>query len=96
MVEATILDNGEEIVIRGSGTGPIDGFVRRAVASYRRGAFGSRLLRAFDAARIERGGDLLNGGGVIPAAGFSGRASNTNIVAASLEAVVSAANRILG
>ena len=93
IVEATILDNGQEIVIRGKGTGPIDGFVdalskhvgvEMAVFDYSEHS----LRRGTDAAAVayvemEHPGGRLFGVGI-----------NTNIVAASLEAVVSAANRI--
>ncbi len=94
VVEATILDNGEEIVIRGSGTGPIDGFVdalsrhigvELSVLDYSEHS----MHRGSNAAAIcymevEHPGGRRFGAGI-----------NTNIVAASLEAVVSATNRIL-
>ena len=93
-VEATIVDNGREMVISGSGTGPIDGFVdalskhigvELSVVDYSEHS----MQRGSNAAAIcymemEYPGGKLFGAGI-----------NTNIVAASLEAVVSAANRIL-
>jgi 2-isopropylmalate synthase len=93
-VEATIIDNGSETTITGSGTGPIDGFVdalskhigiELSVIDYSEHS----MQRGSNAAAIcymemEYPGGKLFGVGI-----------NTNIVAASLEAVVSAANRIL-
>ena len=94
MVEAIILDEGAEVTISGSGTGPIDGFVdalsrhigiEMSVLDYSEHS----MQRGSNAAAIsylemEHPGGRLFGVGI-----------NTNIVAASLEAVVSAANRIL-
>jgi 2-isopropylmalate synthase len=94
-VEATILDRGKEVTITGSGTGPIDGFVDAlsrhigvdlSVLDYSEHS----MQRGSNAAAIcymevEHPGGKIFGAGI-----------NTNIVAASLEAVVSAANRILG
>jgi 2-isopropylmalate synthase len=94
IVEATILDRGEELVIKGSGNGPIDGFVD-ALSSH----LGAGLsVRDYSEHSIQHGSnaaaicymEMEHPGGVIFGAGI-----NTNIVAASLEAVVSAANRIL-
>ena len=93
-VEALIRDNGEEIKIAGQGTGPIDGFVHAlsqhvgidiTVADYSEHS----LQHGANAAAIcymemEHPGGKLFGVGI-----------STNIVAASLEAVVSAANRLL-
>ncbi len=93
-LEATIIDNGSEVMIQGTGTGPIDGFVdalsrhigiEMSVLDYSEHS----LQRGSNAAAIsymevEYPGGKLFGAGI-----------NTNIVAASLEAVVSAANRIL-
>lgn len=93
VVEAIILDNGREMTISGSGTGPIDGFVDAlsrhlgvdmSVLDYsehslQRGSNAS----AISYVEMEYPGGKLFGAGI-----------NTNIVAASLEAVVSAANRI--
>jgi len=95
VLEATILDNGKEMVIKGTGTGPIDGFVNAlsrhigvdmSVLDYSEHS----LQRGTDAAAVsyvemEHPGGKLFGVGI-----------NTNITTASLEAVVSAANRILG
>ncbi|ESX27669.1 2-isopropylmalate synthase [Mesorhizobium sp. LSJC264A00] len=94
VVEAVILDNGKETTIAGSGTGPIDGFVdalSRHVGvdmsvldysehSLQRGSNAS----AISYVEMEYPGGKLFGAGI-----------NTNIVGASLEAVVSAANRII-
>ncbi len=94
IVEATIVDGGKEMTISGSGTGPIDGFVdalskhigvELSVVDYSEHS----MQRGSNAAAIcymemEHPGGKLFGVGI-----------NTNIVAASLEAVVSAANRIL-
>ncbi|WP_048648459.1 2-isopropylmalate synthase [Nitratireductor soli] len=93
VVEATILDKGNEIVIKGVGTGPVDGFidalskhvgVEMSVIDYSEHS----LQQGSNAAavcymEVEHPGGKLFGVGV-----------NTNIVTASLEAVVSAANRI--
>jgi 2-isopropylmalate synthase len=95
VVEATIVDRGVEKVIKGTGNGPIDGFVNAlsahvgvemTVLDYSEHS----LQRGADAAAVsyvemEHPGGRLFGVGI-----------NTNIVTASLEAVVSAANRILG
>jgi 2-isopropylmalate synthase len=94
LVEATILDNGREVTISGTGTGPIDGFVEGlsrhigipiSVLDYsehsmQRGSNAS----AISYVEVEHPGGKLFGAGI-----------NTNISSASLEAVVSAANRIL-
>src|SRR5690606_39131935 len=94
IVEAVITDNGKELTISGSGTGPVDGFVDAlsrhigvdlSVLDYSEHS----MQRGSNAAAIcymevEHPGGRIFGAGI-----------NTNIVAASLEAVVSAANRIL-
>ncbi|WP_041545443.1 MULTISPECIES: 2-isopropylmalate synthase [Chelativorans] len=94
ILEATILDNGKETVIKGTGTGPIDGIVNAlsrhigmeiSVLDYSEHS----LQRGTDAAAVsyvemEFPGGKLFGVGI-----------NTNITTASLEAVVSAVNRIL-
>ena len=94
VVEATILDNGRQVIVTGSGTGPIDGFVdglsrhigvALSVLDYSEHS----LQRGSNAAAISYM-EIEHPGGRIFGAGI-----NTNIVAASLEAVVSAANRIL-
>ncbi len=95
VLEATILDNGKEMVIKGTGTGPIDGFVNAlsrhigidmTVLDYSEHS----LQRGTDAAAVsyvemEHSSGKLFGVGI-----------NQNITTASLEAVVSAANRIIG
>ena len=94
VIEATILDNGVEKVISGSGTGPIDGFVDAlsrhvgvplSVLDYSEHSLqqGSNAA-AISYMEVEHPGGRVFGAGI-----------NTNIVAASLEAVVSAANRVL-
>jgi 2-isopropylmalate synthase len=95
VVEATIIDKGKEMTISGSGTGPIDGFVDAlsrhiGVPMEVRDYSEHSLQRGSDAAAVcymemEHPGGRLFGVGI-----------DTNIVGASLEAVVSAANRILG
>jgi 2-isopropylmalate synthase len=94
IVEAQIVDNGREITIKGIGTGPVDGFVdalsqhlgvEMSVVDYsehsmQRGSNASAICYM----EMEYPGGKLFGAGI-----------NTNIVTASLEAVVSAANRVL-
>jgi 2-isopropylmalate synthase len=94
VVAAEITDGGETKRIEGRGTGPIDGFVDAlntylgldmSVADYSEHS----LQRGSDASaicymEIEHADGRLFGAGI-----------NTNIVAASLEAVVSAANRLI-
>jgi 2-isopropylmalate synthase len=95
IVEAKILDKGVETTITGSGTGPIDGFVDAlsgyvgipiSVFDYSEHSIqrGSNAA-AISYVEIEHPGGRLFGAGI-----------NTNIVAASLEAVVSAVNRLVG
>lgn len=95
IVEATITDGGRETVIKGVGTGPVDGFidalskhlgVDMSVIDYSEHSMqqGSNAA-AICYMEVQHSGGKLFGVGV-----------NTNIVAASLEAVVSAANRIIG
>ncbi len=94
VVEATILDDGKEMVIKGSGNGPIDGFVD----ALSRHVGVALSVRDYSEHSIQHGSnaaaicymEMEHPGGVIFGAGI-----NTNIVAASLEAVVSAANRII-
>nr|WP_198598276.1 2-isopropylmalate synthase [Mangrovicella endophytica] len=94
VVEATILDNGVETTIEGRGTGPIDGFidalsrhvgVAMSVADYSEHSLqhGSNAA-AISYVEVEHDGGRLFGAGI-----------NKNIVTASLEAIVSAANRII-
>ncbi len=94
VVEATIADNGKEVQITGKGTGPVDGFIN-ALANYS----GTELtVLDYSEHSLQRGSnaaavcymDVEYPGGRLFGAGI-----NTNIVAASLEAVVSAANRVL-
>ncbi len=94
IVEATITDAGQEVTISGSGTGPIDGFVDAlsrhigvpmTVLDYSEHSMHSGSnAAAISYMEVEHPKGRLFGAGI-----------NTNIVAASLEAVVSAANRIL-
>jgi 2-isopropylmalate synthase len=95
VVEAVIVDDGKEVTITGTGTGPIDGFVDAlsrhlgidlSVLDYSEHS----MQRGSNAAAISYM-EVEHPGGRIFGAGI-----NTNIVAASLEAVVSAANRIIG
>jgi len=95
IVEATITDNGKEVTISGSGNGPVDGFVD-ALSRH----IGVPLsVLDYSEHSIQRGSnaaaicymEMEHPGGRIFGVGI-----NTNIVAASLEAVVSAANRVIG
>ena len=94
VVAAEITDRGETKRIEGKGTGPIDGFidalsnylgVALSVADYSEHSLqhGSNAS-AIAYVEVEHTGGKLFGVGI-----------NTNIVAASLEAIVSAANRIV-
>jgi 2-isopropylmalate synthase len=94
IVAAEVSDNGETRRIEGKGTGPVDGFVDAlnkylgidmTVADYSEHSMqhGSNAA-AICYMEVEEGGRTLFGVGV-----------NQNIVAASLEAIVSAANRII-
>jgi len=94
MLSAEIVDDGRAVTIEGKGTGPIDGFidalsrhlgVEMSVVDYSEHS----MQRGSDAAaicymEIDCDGRRLFGAGV-----------NKNIVTASLEAIVSAANRFL-
>ncbi len=95
VMEATIIDNGQEITIKGRGTGPIDGFVDAlsnhvgvsfSVADY---AEHSLQYGSNAAAICYMELDLGNSSKAF------GVGINTNIVSASLEAIVSAVNRLL-
>ena len=93
-LEAVIMDGDKETIIKGQGTGPIDGFVDAlskhlgmeiSVIDYsehtlRPGADASAICYM----EVESDGKKLFGVGV-----------NSNIVAASLEALVSAVNRLI-
>lgn len=94
VVAAEITDRGETKRIEGKGTGPIDGFINAlsiylgielSVADYSEHSLqhGSNAA-AIAYVEVEYPGGTLFGVGI-----------NTNIVAASLEAIVSAANRVL-
>jgi 2-isopropylmalate synthase len=94
VVAAEITDRGENKRIEGRGTGPIDGFINAlsiylgielSVADYSEHSLqhGSNAS-AIAYVEVEYPGGTLFGVGI-----------NTNIVAASLEAIVSAANRVL-
>lgn len=94
IVAAEITDNGEVKRIEGKGTGPIDGFINAlsvylgidlSVNDYSEHSLqhGSNAS-AIAYVEMEHPGGKLFGAGV-----------NTNIVGASLEAIVSAANRVL-
>jgi 2-isopropylmalate synthase len=95
LLEASIVDGGKEMTIKGVGNGPVDGFVDAlsrhigiplSVVDYsehsiQRGSNASAICYM----EIEHPGGHIFGAGI-----------NTNIVGASLEAVVSAVNRIVG
>ncbi|QRI65736.1 2-isopropylmalate synthase [Shinella sp. PSBB067] len=94
IVAAEITDGGEGKRIEGRGTGPIDGFINAlsiylgipmSVADYSEHSLqhGSNAA-AIAYVEVEHPGGKLFGVGI-----------NTNIVTASLEAIVSAANRVL-
>ena len=94
IIAADITDNGEVKHIEGRGTGPIDGFINAlsiylgvpmSVEDYSEHSLqhGSNAS-AISYVEISYPGGKLFGAGI-----------NTNIVAASLEAIVSAANRVL-
>ncbi len=93
-LEAIVTDSGEEITIKGQGTGPIDGFVDAlskhvgieiSVIDYSEHSLGTGAdATAICYMEVESGGKKLFGVGV-----------NSNIVAASLEALVSAVNRLV-
>ncbi|AYG66885.1 MULTISPECIES: 2-isopropylmalate synthase [unclassified Rhizobium] len=94
IVAAEITDNGEVKRIEGRGNGPIDGFINAlsiflgipmSVEDYSEHSLqhGSNAS-AISYVEISHPGGKLFGAGI-----------NTNIVAASLEAIVSAANRVL-
>ncbi|MFZ1813565.1 MAG: 2-isopropylmalate synthase [Rhizobiaceae bacterium] len=93
ILTAEIMDAGKPVTITGKGTGPIDGFVD-ALARYMDRSFSvadyseHSLQRGSDASaisymEIETDGRKLFGAGI-----------NKNIVTASLEAIMSAANRL--
>ncbi|MCI9864771.1 2-isopropylmalate synthase [Rhizobium skierniewicense] len=94
VVAAEITDNGEIKRIEGKGTGPIDGFIN-ALSTY----LGIDLsVNDYSEHSLQHGSnasaiayvEMEHPGGKLFGAGI-----NTNIVGASLEAIVSAANRVL-
>ncbi len=94
IVAAEITDEGEVKRIEGKGTGPIDGFVN-ALSTY----LGIDLsVQDYSEHSLQHGSnaaaiayvEMAHAGGKLFGAGI-----NTNIVTASLEAIVSAANRVL-
>lgn len=94
IVAAEITDGGETKRIEGQGTGPIDGFIN-ALSTY----LGVELTVAdYSEHSLQHGSnasaiayvEVVHPGGKLFGVGI-----NTNIVAASLEAIVSAANRVL-
>ena len=94
VVAAEITNNGEIKRIEGKGTGPIDGFIN-ALSTY----LGIDLsVNDYSEHSLQHGSnasaiayvEMVHPGGKLFGAGI-----NTNIVAASLEAIVSAANRVL-
>ncbi|MFN7010502.1 MAG: 2-isopropylmalate synthase [Allorhizobium sp.] len=94
IVAAEITDGGETKRIEGQGTGPIDGFIN-ALSTY----LGIELTVAdYSEHSLQHGSnasaiayvEVVHPGGKLFGVGV-----NTNIVAASLEAIVSAANRVL-
>ena len=94
IVEATVIDNGKEMTISGTGTGPIDGFVD---ALSRHVGIPFSILD-YSEHSMQRGSNAAAISYMeveYPDGRIFGAGINTNISAASLEAVVSAVNRIL-
>lgn len=94
IVEAVLLDDGKEVSISGRGTGPVDGFVD-ALCSY----LGIKLSVAdYSEHSLKQGSDataicymeIVHENGKLFGAGI-----HSNIVVASLEAILSAANRVI-
>lgn len=96
MVEVTITDNGETRVIKGRGNGPVDGFVAALNSN-----FGTNISVAdYSEHSLQQGSDATAICYMDVQDGESGHrwfgaGINANIVAASLEALVSAVNRKL-
>ncbi|XUY26036.1 2-isopropylmalate synthase [Agrobacterium sp. rho-8.1] len=94
VVAAEITDNGEIKRIEGKGTGPIDGFIN-ALSTY----LGIDLsVNDYSEHSLQHGSNASAIAYVEmehPDGKLFGAGVNTNIVAASLEAIVSAANRVL-
>lgn len=93
VVEAKILDGGREVAIQGHGTGPIDGFVD-ALSKHLGIAlsvldYSEHSLQSGSDARAVCYMEMAH-----PEGRLFGVGINANIVTASLEAVVSAANRV--
>jgi 2-isopropylmalate synthase len=94
IVEATVVDNGKEVTISGTGTGPIDGFVD---ALSRHVGIPFSILD-YSEHSMQRGSNAAAISYMeveYPDGRIFGAGINTNISAASLEAVVSAVNCIL-
>lgn len=100
LLEATILDGDKEVTITGRGTGPIDGFVdalsrhlgiEMSVADYSEHS----LQHGSNASAISYM-DIEYEGGELGKGRLFGAGINKNIVTASLQGIVSAANRIVG
>ena len=94
ILAAEITDNGETKRIEGKGTGPVDGFIN-ALSIY----LGVEMtVEDYSEHSLQHGS---NAAAICymeishPAGKLFGVGINTNIVAASLEAIVSAANRVL-
>jgi 2-isopropylmalate synthase len=94
IVAAEITDGGEVKRIEGKGTGPIDGFIN-ALSTY----LGIELSVADYSEHSLQHGSNASAIAYVemehPNGKLFGAGINTNIVAASLEAIVSAANRVL-
>lgn len=94
IVAAEITDGGETKRIEGQGTGPIDGFIN-ALSTY----LGIELTVAdYSEHSLQHGSNasaIAYVEVVYPGGKLFGVGINTNIVAASLEAIVSAANRVI-
>jgi 2-isopropylmalate synthase len=94
IVTADITDNGEVKHIEGRGNGPIDGFIN-ALSRY----LGLEMsVEDYSEHSLQHGSNAAAISYVeasYPSGKLFGAGINTNIVAASLEAIVSAANRVL-
>ena len=95
ILTAEITDNGATKNIEGKGTGPIDGFVD-ALSKY----LGVKIsVVDYSEHSLQQGSDASAISYVemaYPGGKLFGVGINDNIVSASLEAVVSAANRVIG
>ncbi|WP_210257348.1 2-isopropylmalate synthase [Chelativorans sp. ZYF759] len=94
VLEAVILDKGQEVTITGTGTGPVDGFVdalsRHLGLEMSVNDYSEHSMQQGSNAAAICYMEMQHPGGKLFGVGI-----NTNIVAASLEAIVSAANRML-